>query len=349
MADINGTSGNDTLQPFGNSLALTLSGTIAEGIRPIINVLVNGSVVLSNVTITADANAGATQVVTVPMPAGAVSSIDIQYTNDDQVDSSQDRNLVVSQVSLNGHALPVSAVTYTRLAGGQFFDTLTGQQWLNLTGGAPIMKWGGTLDLSGTAVTSATPVGTGSLSVDGGGGIDTVLLGGIHGDYSISQSGTGYTVTNGAASQTLNLANVERLHFAAGNNVALDTGADGHAGLTAEILAVLFGAAAVNNASVMGIGISLLDQGVSALQLVAAAESTALFKQLAGSSSNADFVTLLFHNLVGAAPSAQQLSTFVGLLDSGSFTQPSLGLAAAQTGINQAHLVGVVQSGVEFI
>jgi hypothetical protein len=38
-----------------------------------------------------------------------------------------------------------------------------------------------------------------------------------------------------------------------------------------------------------------------------------------------------------------------GLIDSGGFTQATLGLAAAELAINQAHLVGVVQGGVEFI
>jgi hypothetical protein len=38
----------------------------------------------------------------------------------------------------------------------------------------------------------------------------------------------------------------------------------------------------------------------------------------------------------------------VSMLNSGAFTQASLGLAAAQAAINVAHLVGVVHSGIEF-
>jgi hypothetical protein len=38
----------------------------------------------------------------------------------------------------------------------------------------------------------------------------------------------------------------------------------------------------------------------------------------------------------------------VGILDSGAATQASLGLAAAELSLNQAHLVGVVQTGIDY-
>ena len=347
MADINGTVGNDVIQPFGDSLLLTLSGTIAEGTRPIINVFVNGIVVMSNITITADANLGQSQVVSVPIPAGTVvSSISLQYTNDDQVDNTQDRNLLVSSINLNGTVLPVSAVSYTRLAGGEVFDTVSGSEWLNLTGGLPLMKWGGTLNLSGPAVTGAAGSG-GDMSIDGFGGIDTVILSGARSEYGVSASAGGFTVSQLAGGDTLTLANVERLDFQSGNNVALDM--NGHAGTTAQIISALFGQSFLSNTTFVGIGISLLDQGMTPLQLVALAEGTGLFQQLAGSTSNTDFVNLVYQNVVGVAPSQETLGQFVGLLDNGTFTQATLGLLAAEHALNQAHLVGLAQTGIEFI
>jgi hypothetical protein len=349
MADINGTAGNDIHQlSTSNSLSLTLSGTIAEGARPIINVLINGSVVLSNVTITADANLGATQVIDVPVPPGvSVSSIGLQYTNDDQTDFAQDRNLLVSSVNLNGQNMPISAVSYTRLAGGEVFDTINGDQWLGLTGGVPLMKWGGTLTLSGPAVTGATGTGGGgNLSVDGGAGIDTLMLDGARSNFDIFQNGAGFTVDRISGGETLSLTNVERLHFQSGANHALDM--NGNAGTTVEIISALFGQSFVSNTTFVGIGISLLDGGMTPLQLVALAESTPLFQQLAGSSSNTDFVKLVYQNVVGVAPSADQLNSFVSLLDNGTFTQASLGLLAAEHSLNQAHLVGLLQTGVYF-
>ena len=349
MADINGTGGNDTIQPFGNSLLLTLSGTIAEGSRPIINVLVNGTLALSNVTITADANAGATQVVAVPIPLGtAVSSIDLQYTNDEQVGgTSEDRNLLVSNVNLNGHDLPVSAVTYTRLAGGTVFDTISGAQWMELTSNQPLMKWGGTLDITGPAVTSATAPTGGNLSVDGGAGIDTVMLDGARSNFSISQTSTGYTVDRLSGGETLALTNVERLDFQSGVSHALDM--NGHAGTTAQIISALFGESKLAVPEYVGLGINLLDQGMTPLQLVALAVSTPVFQQMAGSASNTDFVKLVYQNVVGSAPSQDALNQFVGMLDSGAATQASLGLMAAEHSLNQAHLVGVMQAGIDYV
>jgi hypothetical protein len=354
MADINGTGGNDTIQPFGNSLLMTLSGTIAEGTRPIINVLVNDAVVMQNLTITADP--GAPQVVSVPVPAGtAVSSVSIQYTNDAQAGGTgEDRNVLVSSVNLNGdslingNTLPVSTVSYTRLVGdGVVFDTLDGAQWFEATSGQPLMKWGGTLTLSGPAVTGATATAGGNLSVDGGGGIDTLMLDGVRSDFSIAQTSTGYTVNRLSGGETLALANVERLHFQSGVSHALDM--SGNAGTATEIISALFGARGVAIPEFVGIGISLLDQGMDPLQLTALAISTPVFQQLAGSSSNADFVKLVYQNIVGTAPSQETVTQLAGILDSGAATQASLGLAAAELSLNQAHLVGVMQTGIDYV
>src|SRR6185369_15266317 len=122
MADtfINGTIGNDVIQaPAGGagagSLVLVVSGSIAQGIWPIFNVLVNGAVVLPNATTTADHFAGATQQIVVPLAAGtAVTSVAIDYINDPQTDFTQDRNLYVSSVTLDGTSLPLSSGSYFR-------------------------------------------------------------------------------------------------------------------------------------------------------------------------------------------------------------------------------------------
>jgi hypothetical protein len=239
-------------------------------------------------------------------------------------------------------------VNYTRLAGGEVFDTVSGAEWLGLTGGVPLMKWGGTLNLSGPAVTGASaPGGGGNLSVDGGAGIDTLMVDGDRSGFGISVAGANAVVNRISGGETLQLSNVERLDFQSGPSHALDM--NGHAGTAVEIISALFGQSFVGNTTIVGIGISLLDAGMTPLQLVALAESTARFQQLAGSSSNTDFVKLVYQNVVGVAPDASQLDSFVSLLNSGTFTQASLGLLAAEHSLNQAHLVGVMQAGVDFV
>lgn len=331
MADITGTNSNDTIQPYGSSLLLTLSGSSAQGITPTINVLVNGSVVLSNVSITADHALGQTQVVSVPI-SGAVSSISLQYTNDPQTDYTVgDRNLYVSSVMLNGDPLPLSSATYLRTGG----TAIAGQEE---------MVWGGSLEFSGAVVTNATPLTGGNVSVDGLAGIDTVVLASARGDYSVSQTSTGWAATS--AGGTVTLTNVERLDF---QNIDLALDMNGHAGTVAKLIAALFGTAYLGTEQFVGVGLQMIDGGTSASTAAAMAIGTPLFQSLAGSASNTDFVRFVHHNVMGTDPSASDLNQYVGMLDSGAQTKASLALMAAESSQNMAHLVGVMQTGIEYV
>ncbi|MES3000360.1 MAG: carbohydrate-binding domain-containing protein [Pseudomonadota bacterium] len=334
MADFNGTAGNDAIQPFGSSLLLTLSGSPAEGgINPLINVLVNGQVLVSGLSITANHAAGATQTVSVPIPAGVTpSTISLQYTNDEQLSyANDDRNLYVSSITLNGTVLPVTAATYFRTA-----DSTTVQ-------GQAEMVWGGNLTYSGAVVSGATVHTGGTVSVDGAGGIDTVFLSNAKASYSVSSTASGYTVAGNG--ETATLANVERLHF---SDLSLALDMTGHAGTVAKIISAVFGQSFLGNEQYVGIGLHLADSGVSASQIASLAVSLPLFTQLAGSASNADFVKYIYHNVIGSDPSASQLNTFVGILESGT-SRADLAVMASETSFNEAHLVGLNQTGIEYI
>jgi hypothetical protein len=334
MADFNGTAGNDAIQPFGSSLLLTLSGSAAEGgINPLINVLVNGQVLLSNLAISANHAAGATQTVSVPIPAGVTpSTISLQYTNDEQVSyANDDRNLYDSSITLNGTVLPTTSATYFRTA-----DSTTVQ-------GQSEMVWGGNLTFSGAVVSSAAVHTGGTVSVDGAGGIDTVYLSNAKASYSVSSTASGYTVAGNG--ETATIANVERLHF---SDMSLALDMTGHAGTVAKIIAAVFGESYLGNEQYVGIGLGLADSGMSESQMASLAVSVPAFTQLAGSASNADFVKYIYHNVTGTDPNASQLNTFVSMLDSGT-SRGDLAAMAAETSYNQAHLVGVNQTGIEYV
>ena len=100
----------------------------------------------------------------------------------------------------------------------------------------------------------------------------------------------------------------------------------------------------------MLIGLDLRDKGMSYADLVSLAIGTSIFEQLAGSRSNADFVRLVYKNVVGADAPDEALAEFVGLLDSGAQTQASLGLIACQVPLNTqaVELVGLLDTGLEF-
>ena len=136
MADITGTAGNDAIQPFGSSLLLTLSGSVGENnIYPVINVVVNGQVLVSALAINADHAAGATQVVSVPIPAGMTpTSIVLDYTSPPGT-SLQETDRMLQQIEKLITATPEVA-SYSRRTGTQmgFFITEpnTGDYLINL-------------------------------------------------------------------------------------------------------------------------------------------------------------------------------------------------------------------------
>jgi hypothetical protein len=338
MADIsiNGTTGNDLIQAAG-SLVLVVSGSPAQGIPPIFNVLVNGAVVLANVAATADHFAGATQQVAVSLPVGtAISSIAIDYLNDPQTDFTEDRNLYVSSVTLDGTSLPLSSGSYFRNG----FENVPGQP--QIIPGQTDLKWGGTLTFSGAVVQSAV----GTMFIDGLAGLDTANFSGLRSAFSINHTATDYTVTGLPGTQATHLTNVERVHFD-NINVALDI--TGNGGTTAKLIAALFGKSFLDTEQYVGVGIRLLDGGMSEINLAALAVNTSQFAAVAGSFSNTDFVRLVYHNVIGVDPSAQVLANYVGQLDSGAVTKADLAVLAAEAPQNQVNLVGVINSGIEFV
>jgi len=186
---------------------------------------------------------------------------------------------------------------------------------------------------------------SGSYSVDGGAGIDTLALTQAQSAFGLSRSGSTYNLKASDNTSTYALAQVERLKFSDGS-LALDVSA-GHAGTTAKILGAVFGKAAVSNREYAGIGLKLLDSGTPYEALM----QLALDAALGAGASNTAVVNLLYTNVVGTAPPAADRDYFVGLLDSKTHTPASLGVMAADTALNatQINLVGLVETGLSFI
>jgi hypothetical protein len=199
------------------------------------------------------------------------------------------------------------------------------------------------LDLDGASdlvVASERLVGTpgddeiagfdGNDRLDGDGGIDLARYAARRAEAHVVKTADGWSVSSAADGSDV-LTGVERLRFA-DTHVALDLA--GHAGSVAKILGALFGKASLANAVYAGIGLSLLDSGMSYADLVTPAVSSDAFVQLAGGRTHGQFVDLVYRNVVGSAPDALQRGHFVGLLERGEQTQASLALLAAETALN---------------
>lgn len=199
--------------------------------------------------------------------------------------------------------------------------------------------------LKGNDVGNVLTGGSGNDGIDGGAGIDTAAYSGTKSLYAITGSGSARTVTDSTAGRdgTDTLTNVERLKFS-DENVALDVG--GNAGTAAKVLGVIFGASAVSNKQYAGIGLGLVDGGMSYQDLMQVALN---FKLGAGFSNEAE-IKLLFQTLAGATPSAADLAYWSGTITSNQFTQVSLAVLAADTAINanNIQLTGLAATGLEY-
>jgi hypothetical protein len=179
-----------------------------------------------------------------------------------------------------------------------------------------------------TAVANLNDAPTGTVKLagtaeHGGGGIDTAVYVRPRADYRVDTGAGSLAVQALAGDEGRDvLYGIERLAFA-DRGLAFDL--DGHAGTTARLLGLLFGPAAVHNEAAAGLGLRLLDDGMTPLALMQAA----LEIRLGSGFSHGSLVDLLFDGLFGAPPDADARTFWVGQLQGGAFSDASLALAAA--------------------
>lgn len=235
--------------------------------------------------------------------------------------------------------------TIENAIGGSGSDTLTGNAADNrLSGGA------GNDILAGGLGNDILEGGLGNDILDGGAGVDLAAYSGNYSAYAVMNSLTGWSVRSLSASPaegasgTDTLTNMERLQFLDAK-IAIDL--DGSAGVTARILGAVFGKESLANREYAGIGLSLLDGGMSYGDLM----QLALNAKLGPGFSNAAEVDLLYQNLVHTAPSPEELLYWTGTISSGQFSQSSLAVWAADHDLNATNinLVGLQQTGIAYV
>lgn len=180
--------------------------------------------------------------------------------------------------------------------------------------------------------------------VDGGAGIDTVVIPATLAQTLIQTHGNGNTtvhrLTDGAM---LDLTQVERLTFS-DTQLALDITGNGHAGQAARLLGALGGPDLLANKALVGEAIRALDSGASAQALAGIA------LQALGANTANQVAQLLFTNLMGRAGTAQDLQPLADLLAQGT-TPGELAVMAGNLDLNATRidLVGLAGKGIEFV
>ena len=187
--------------------------------------------------------------------------------------------------------------------------------------------------------------GKGNDWIDGSDGLDTVYLSGKKNDFVLNQTDSVLELWSSSASTGLKtISHVERLIF---QDLAIAWDLDGNAGQVAKILGVVFGREAVKNTQYAGVGLSLMDQGFSYLQLM----NLAIEAKLGIGASHAQLINLLYQNLLQIPADSGAIAYWSGQLTQGTYTQSSLAVMAADLDLNKQNInrTGLMVNGMEYV
>jgi hypothetical protein len=179
---------------------------------------------------------------------------------------------------------------------------------------------------------------------DGGPGIDTVV-------YDLPLAG--YQVTVGSAGTEVKSVNstegtdwligIERLQF---KDKALAFDVEGHAGMAAKTLGLVFGTEAVHTPEYVGRCLDYLDnQNYSAAQLMHEALAIRLGDDAGNSSA---LVSFLYERVTGIKPSQTEVEKYSEWIASGEYTVDTLALYAADLYPMSVQLAGIALLGIEY-
>jgi Ca2+-binding RTX toxin-like protein len=184
--------------------------------------------------------------------------------------------------------------------------------------------------------------GLGDDQLNGGTGIDTAQFSGAQGNYTTSSAKGAFTVSDKRTnSDGLDiLSAIERIKYA-DKYFAIDL--DGNAGITAKVIGAVLGKDAVKNPTIVGLGLSYADKGMSYSDLGALALSAV------GARTNDAIVSTLWRNVVGFEASPETKAPFIKMLQDGLKPGDFVVMAADHI-LNTTNigLVGLVQTGIEF-
>lgn len=188
----------------------------------------------------------------------------------------------------------------------------------------------------------------GTDSVDGGSGIDTVVLSGTRAQYGISHQADGtFTVRSlSDANTVVTLKNVERLSFD-NQTVALDSTPT--TGRVAELYHLALGRNPEEGGLVFYVGAS--SQGLSTTQLAMNFVNSLEFARTHGAMDNTSFVTQLYQSAFNRAPDATGFAYFMNQLAANPGTTGQAAVIAnfIDSPEMAIKLAGVVDQGVAFL
>ena len=200
--------------------------------------------------------------------------------------------------------------------------------------------------ITGSEVNDTFFTSRGNDDLSGGVGLDQLVVEGKRSGFNLNKRDASWLLedrTSGNQSVGSDtLGSLERVKFS-DVSVALDL--DGNAGKVAKLLGAVFGKAALSNKEYVGVGLSLLDKGMSYQDLAAVAVS------VTKKTASIDICNLLWTNVFNKAPTASDIAPFKAMLDSGEISIGALTALAADTSFNTTNidLVGLSRTGIEYV
>ncbi|HTH81058.1 MAG TPA: DUF4214 domain-containing protein [Ramlibacter sp.] len=190
----------------------------------------------------------------------------------------------------------------------------------------------------GSAFDDTIVTGPATRFVDGGAGVDTVMISGSVNDYAVMGEGASYALTNLATHATTQLEDVERIVFSDAQLQQMSLGTVRADSDYAQALRLY--KAALDRIPDQG-GVlywtHALESGATLPQLASGFIASAEFQQrYASVHTSADFVTLLYQNVLDRAPDPQGLAFWVNVQDHTTSSRPDVLACFSESPENQA-------------
>ncbi|MBK6999010.1 MAG: DUF1566 domain-containing protein [Rhodoferax sp.] len=182
----------------------------------------------------------------------------------------------------------------------------------------------------------------GSDTIDGAGGVNTVVYGCKRANFTLQQTTTGWVVSS-ISDGFDKLSNVQRLQFA-DMTLALDT--SGNAGQAYRIYQAAFNR--TPDSGGLKYWIEQMDKGMGLLEVAARFVDSDEFRSLYGTNpANASFLTKLYNNVLHRQPEQSGYDWWLDELNSGRRSQTKALADFSESDENKAGVLPAIQNGIE--
>jgi hypothetical protein len=247
-----------------------------------------------------------------------------------------------------------------RMAQGHFYKSDVGYSYIS----AQMYNGSNGLNLNGLVATqayrehAASPKITGTAGndqfattgadnvIDGGAGLDTLVMSGARAGYTVSKTATGIQLRDGSGIDgTDTLVGIERVKF---TDKALAFDVDGIAGKAYRVYQAAF--ARTPDEGGLGFWIGAMEKGQSLGAVAQGFVSSDEFRKVYGASpTNLELVSKFYENVLHRAGEESGIKFWVGVLDAKAATVAEVLMGFSEGGENQAGLVGVMSNGMAYL